>query len=274
MRQKVYRTAGDEFLLVAGKTFAEDLTPDDISRHLRSLRKRGLEDRTIANRHRSVLAFLRYLKLDTKTLAPYMPRYEQRLPEVYGDEELRAFFDSISDDPLKVVYELLLMTGLREQEAIYLAWTSVDLDRGILRVRSNPDYRFKVKDKEQRDLPIPEDLLNQLRQSRAAHPKRKLVTRTGPDTPNKKLLLSLKRRVRWAGLNCGGCKACIERKECERWFLHKFRATFITKLLLSDMDLLTVMKLSGHADLESVMRYLSPAADEAIKKHVSNVKWT
>ena len=55
---KVYRTAGDEFLLVAGKTFAEDLTPDDISRHQRALRKRGLEDRTIANRHRSVLAFL------------------------------------------------------------------------------------------------------------------------------------------------------------------------------------------------------------------------
>jgi hypothetical protein len=39
------------------------------------------------------------------------------------------------------------------------------------------------------------------------------------------------------------------------------------------MDLRTVMKLSGHSDLESVMRYLSPAADEAIKKHVSNVKW-
>jgi integrase len=86
-------------------------------------------------------------------------------------------------------------------------------------------------------------------------------------------LLSLKRRVRQAGLNCGTCEACLARKECERWFLHKFRATFITKLLQSGMDLRTVMKLSGHSDLESVMRYLSPAADEAIKKHVSNVKW-
>lgn len=270
---KVYRTASDEFLLVAGKTFAEDLTPDDLSRHLRALRKRGLGDRTIANRHRGVLAFLRYLKLDTKALAPYTPRYEQRLPEVYGEEELRAFFDSLSGDPLKVVYEILLMTGLREQEAVYLAWTSVDLDRGILRVRSNPEYGFKVKDKEQRDLPIPEDLLNELKEYRAAHKKRKLVTGTASDSPNRKLLLSLKRRVRQAGLNCGACEACLERKECERWFLHKFRATFITKLLQSGMDLRTVMKLSGHSDLESVMRYLSPAADEAIKKHVSNVKW-
>lgn len=38
-----------------------------------------------------------------------------RLPEVYGDEELRTFFDAITGDPLKVVYEILLMTGLRER---------------------------------------------------------------------------------------------------------------------------------------------------------------
>jgi len=88
-----------------------------------------------------------------------------------------------------------------------------------------------------------------------------------------KLLRSLKRRVYKAGLNCGVCKPCLERNECERWFLHKFRATFITKLLQSGMDLRTVMKLSGHSDLQSVMRYLSPAADDAIKKHVPNVKW-
>jgi len=270
---KVYRTAGEEFLMVTGKTFAEDLTADDISRHLRALRKRGLEDRTIANRHARVLAFLRYLKLDTKSLAPYKPRYEERLPEAFGAEELQTFFDSMNNDPIKIVYELLLMTGLREQEAVYLAWTSVDLDRGILRVRSNPKYGFKVKDKEQRDLPIPEELLIQLREYRASHPTRKLVTGTALDTPNRKLLLTLKRRARKAGLNCGVCKSCMERKECEHWFLHKFRATFITKLLQSGMDLRTVMKLSGHSDLESVMRYLCPAADEAIQKHVSHVKW-
>jgi hypothetical protein len=39
------------------------------------------------------------------------------------------------------------------------------------------------------------------------------------------------------------------------------------------MDLRTVMKFSGHSDLASVMRYLAPAEDEAIKAQVNAVKW-
>ena len=84
---------------------------------------------------------------------------------------------------------------------------------------------------------------------------------------------SLKRLVKAAGLNCGLCGGCKKRKECERWWLHKFRATCITRLLQSGMDLRTVMKFSGHSDLESLMRYLSPAADAAIKAHIDKVEW-
>ena len=63
-----------------------------------------------------------------------------------------------------MAYELRLKTGLREQEAIYLTWRSVDFERRVLRVRSNPEYGFKVKDKEQRDVPIAPDLLDRLRE--------------------------------------------------------------------------------------------------------------
>jgi len=60
---------------------------------------------------------------------------------------------------------------------------------------------------------------------------------------------------------------------CTPWWLHKFRATCITRLLQSGMDLRTVMKFSCHSHLDSVMRYLSPAADAAIKAHINSVKW-
>jgi hypothetical protein len=33
------------------------------------------------------------------------------------------------------------------------------------------------------------------------------------------------------------------------------------------------MKFSGHSDLDSVMRYLSPAADAAIKAQIETVVW-
>ena len=269
----VYRTAADEFLRIVGKTFADEITPEDILLHQRGLRKRGCEPRTIANRHASVTAFLRFCKLDVKSLAPSKPKYEKTLPEVYSTEELRTLFGSIKDGHSYLIFETLLKCGLRDQEAVYLTWDNIDLATGTLKVRSKPEFNFKIKDKEERDIPIPADLLQRLKTYRKQHPGDRLVTGTSADKPNRKLLRALKRLVKAAGLNCNQCPGCETNKECERWWLHKFRATCITRLLQSGMDLRTVMKFSGHSDLGSVMRYLSPAADAAIKAHIDGVEW-
>ena len=50
-----------------------------------------MSDRTIANRHSHVTAFLRFCKLDVKALAPIKPKYEKTLPEIYTTEEMRVF---------------------------------------------------------------------------------------------------------------------------------------------------------------------------------------
>ena len=107
------------------------------------------------------------------------------------------------------------------------------------------------------------------------------VALLGQDTPEKKgahapdghLLRRLKLLVKKAGLGCGSCASCITKTGCEDWWLHKFRATYITTLLRSGMDLRTTMRLSGHADLESVMRYLRPAATIEVQDRVNAVKW-
>jgi len=269
----VYEKDCKGFLRIVGKTYVDEIIDEDLLRYQRELRKQGKSPRTIYNRHRSVVSFLRFLRLDTKTLAPIPPKFEKSLPEVYSPEELNAFFASIKDERLCLTFELLLKTGLREQEGMYLYWSNVDLKAGVLRVRSKPELGFTIKDSEERDIPIPEDLLARLKAYRAKHPKIRFVTGTKTDKPNTKLLRTLKRLARAAELNCGQCPGCREHNECNEWFLHKFRSTCITQLLRSGMDLRTVMKFSGHSDLESVMRYLSPAGDEAIKAHVNAVKW-
>ena len=112
-----------------------------------------------------------------------------------------------------------------------------------------------------------------LRARREANPDAVLVLPTASGVPNRKLLRSLKSIANRLSLSCRECNTCVERNECEHWFLHKFRDTYITKLLRSGMDLRTVMILSGHSDLESVMHYLSPAADEFVKEHIASMTW-
>jgi integrase len=112
-----------------------------------------------------------------------------------------------------------------------------------------------------------------LRARRKAHQDDVLVLQTRSGVPNRKLLRSLKAIANRLNLGCRECDSCVERDECEHFFLHKFRATYITKLLRSGMDIRTVMKLSGHSDLQSVMRYLSPATDDAIRVHINSMTW-
>jgi integrase len=273
---QVYGLAGREFLACVGKVFVDELTRDDLTKYQRKLRDDGYSDRTIHNRHANVCAFLHWLGLDVKKLAPQRPQFEQAVPEAYTLEEMKALFAAVKDPRLALTYEIMLKCGLREQEAMYLEWTSIDFERGKLRVRANAQYAFKVKDKEQRDIPIETELLKRLKAARKKHPHQRLVTGTvRTDLPQTHMLRALKRLVNKAGLQCGSCGGCRRElnPECEHWFLHKFRATYITRLLRGGMDLRTVMKYSGHSDLESVQRYLSPADDESAREVVNRVRW-
>jgi integrase len=269
----VHRTAGEEFLRIITKTFADEVTEEDILLHQRALRKRGCSDRTIYNRHISVSAFLRYCKLDVKTLAPLLPKYEKKRPEEYSPQELKALFASLKDEHLYLTFEILLKCGLRDKEGVYLEWSKIDFSNSVLKVRSNPKHGFKIKDSEERDVPIEPELLERARRYRRDHPEDVLVSGTRSGKPNRKLLLILKRAARNAGLNCGECKACQERGECESWYLHKFRSTCITKWLRSGMDLRTVMEFSGHSDLGSIMRYLAPATHKSVREKISAIEW-
>lgn len=97
---------------------------------------------------------------------------------------------------------------------------------------------------------------------------------TRSDTPNWKWLDLLKRLVRKAGLNCGYCRGCREKNECKRWYLHKFRATYTTNLLRAlKGDIRAAMKFTGHDDLATIMRYLSPAEGQETQDKINSIAW-
>jgi integrase len=121
-------------------------------------------------------------------------------------------------------------------------------------------------------------LVKQLQAYRKERPNGRLVFgKLGgkEDAPDGHFLRRLKALVKKAGLNCGECSTCVssEGSECERWYLHKFRSSYITALLRSGLDLRSVMALSGHADLESVMRYMRPAGGTEVQKRVNAIRW-
>jgi len=263
-----------EFIVECGKTFTDEITRDDVFKFHRALRARGCGDRTVSNKHMRLRSFLRFCKLDYSDILPPAPKFDARQPDTYTLKE-RTDILGAADANMRIALELGMMCGLREQEIMHLEWSDIHLADSIVRVTSKPHWKFKIKDSEERDIPIPATLLKHLKQHRKTHPKTILVLPTTGDRPNGKLLRTLKRLAKAKGLNCGVCKGCKGRNgECQRWTLHKLRRTYGTTLLRQGLDLSTVQHYLGHSDLASTMRYLQPATSAASQKAINGIKWT
>ena len=156
----------------------------------------------------------------------------------------------------------------------HVEFKDINWEGNSLRVRSKPQYGFGVKTWEQRNVPVPSDFLEELKQRQEKRAGQSLILGTKNRMPNTKLLLSLKHLARRAGLNCGRCNSCLERKECQEYTLHRFRRTYITKMLRAlKGDLRTVMAYAGHKDINSTMRYLVPESAEETQAVVNSIEW-
>lgn len=254
---EVNHNAVSEFLSVSGKRYADEITAEDIRAFWRALRARGCGDRTVHNKHMRLSAFLRTCKINVRELAGPAPKYDKKLPDAYSAAEIKKLM-AASTPYLRIVVELLLKTGLRDREAQHPEWRDLDFQHKTPTVRSKPEYDFRIKDYEERQIPIPSDLLRHLKEWKKQLPaKTKFVVGTKKDQPNTKLLRFLKRLTGKAGLACNRCEGCKTHGECHQFTLHKFRRTYATTLLRNGVDLRTVQAFMSHADLESTMRYLS-----------------
>lgn len=266
------RNVSEEFLKHTKKRRVDEITTEDITRFHTVLRRRGCEDRTVANKHARLVSWLKFAGVDPK-LFPPKPVYEKELPTIYDSDQIEKLL-STDNKYMRMVMLVALKLGLRDQELRYVEFSDINKQEKTLRVRGKPKWKFRVKKHEQRDIPIPDDLFTALIEWERQRPKQTPILATSSGRPNRRLLQALKRVARRLGLNCGRCDGCKSKyHECAEFTLHRFRRTFLTALLRSGVDLRTVQSFAGHKDLASTMRYLRPAAGSEVRDKINAVKW-
>jgi integrase len=267
------RLVNEEFRkLLNRKTYVDEITRDDIFRFHTALRKRGCSDRTVANKHQRLTSWIRFAGID-KTVLPPVPKYEETLPTIYTSDEISTLLAEAAPY-MKMAILLALKCGLRDQELMHLEFSDFNLADKTLRVQGKPLWNFKVKTHEQRHVPIPNDVLDELKAWKEKRTGQSLILGTKNGNPNTKLLFALKTLARRAKLNCGRCEGCkSKRRECEAYTLHKFRRSYITTLLRNGIDLRTVQAYAGHKDIASTMRYLRPASAKEAQGKLNSVVW-
>jgi integrase/recombinase XerD len=235
--------------------------------------------RSCWNKFSNVMSFLKAQGIRTSTPIEQgglgikkndWPKFVEEEPEIYEQDELDKFFAACDHDE-RLWFKFFLMTGMREQEVIHTYWSDVNFNHDTVRVKQKHDRGWTPKTYEEREIPIPDQLTVMLKDAkRRADKNCNLVFPTSGCHVKMDFLDCCKAVAKRAKLNCGTCEQCKAMGTCERWFLHKFRATFATLQLRNGVDLSTVQRWMGHKDMESTMRYLKPNRGREVREKVNS----
>jgi integrase len=189
-----------------------------------------------------------YLKENPTKEVAKLKVNDSKAPRFLTVDECKRLLEACSPE-LYPIYFTFLNTGMRKAELENLGWDDVDLERRKISIRHKESWQPKTGE---REIPINDalyELLQNLKQHNAATLVSKYVfcARDGGKLKTKlrEKLIKIGQRARIESLTR----------------LHTHRHTFASHLVMQGVDLPTVQKLMGHADIQTTMIYAHLAPD-------------
>lgn len=271
-----YRYTLDKLLRQSCATpHVEDISREDILKFMTDCYKLGLGGRTVYDKLVVVLQmFKRFGK--TKLIEPNdWPDYVDKIRAIYEPGEIQTLLRRAEPDE-SIFLKFMVGSGFRDREVQHVTWRDLDFHNSVVRVTAKPIWGFKPKNWEERVVPLPTTLIDQLRtfrERRKALPAQLVFpnSKGNPDTENDMIL---KRVAERAKLNCGQCltrhgNRCSKGPYCQHFFLHKFRHTFATEHLRHGVDIRTLQTWMGHRDIKSTMVYLKGVQSKDVLEKIN-----
>lgn len=141
-------------------------------------------------------------------------------------------------------FDIALNTGMRKSEQFSLEWPEVSLTRKRIRLE-------RTKNGSEREIPLNKTCIKVLQALHGLRPHdgRVFLTRYGRDLNNPR---------KWFEL-------ALEESKIENFRWHDLRHTFISRLVMKDVNLRTVQELAGHKTISMTTRYahLAPEHNQA-----------
>ncbi|MEW6275567.1 MAG: site-specific integrase [Bacillota bacterium] len=212
-----------------------------------------------------------------------LPDKEEREMRLLKPEEMDRFLSLAEQDRLYAAFLLELGTGLRRGELLALKWNNVDLKSGVLSVKESL-ARVKVDDpsknggrktkldyldpktkSSKRIIPIPEDILKELKAHKARQNEERLFF--GQNYHNENLVFCLEDGKPLDPRNfTRKFEGLLRRAGIPKTRFHDLRHTFATRLLELNEHPKIVQELLGHAKITTTIDTYSRVDSELKKK--------
>jgi integrase len=233
---------------------------------------KGYEARTQHNRMMTVLSLLKANRIKTDfSLGKDLPEFEEEPAVPYEPAELQKLFAAMKPEEV-IRYKFFLGTACRDKEVTYASWQDIDFARGIYHVRRKPDVGFTPKKHESRDVKMPTELAEALKERKKKAPHPRWIFVNEESRPDNHFLRKFKRIALRAKVNCGHCTApwtagryhttrkiqvmCTTHPVCQHHYLHRLRKTCASNWEASGVPVRTIQYMLGHNSLETTQKYL------------------
>lgn len=198
------------------------------------------------------------------TLKLIRPPREKKLPVVLSIAEVRSILDCVRRNNFRVCLSTIYACGLRIQEGVHLQVKDIDSKRGVIHV-------CRGKGNKDRYVPLPEPLLEMLRQYWVTHRhpvwlfpsiygwKTRPILEAGPLHP-RSIQHVFQRALQKSGIE----------KEAT---VHTLRHSWATHLLEAGVSLRVIQEYLGHASIQTTTLYthLTPLTDEQANQSIKRV---
>ncbi len=259
--QYQYRAVLEEFVKFCGENAAvQKIGRQQLLDYKASLYEQDLSETTRHNRLLRAVMFLKQFGIEKPLKKPDWPQPNQRTVEAYSQDEISTLF-GVATFEEKLLLEFFLVSGARDLEVAHTVKADIRISKAnglnngggecaILTIREKPALGWRTKSKRDRTVRLPLEYAKRLLAARAAYGDDSLLFGNSLGKPDYHLLRVLKTVAKRAGI--GG-----------RVDLHKFRATFATRLASVGVPVQDIQKMLGHRDVQTTMRYLAATSHES-----------
>ena len=232
----------------------DDITPGTLRAYLTEMRSAGLAAHTVHGAARSLKCFARWLEREGICKSPWqnvkMPAFPKEILPPFSQSDVKAILAACDNQRDKTLCMVALDTGLRLAELAGLTVGDIDLQSGAVFVRKGKGGKTRTVV--------------------AGAKTRQAIAR---------LLRTQNGEALWqaptgTALSARGIAEAIERigkragvKPCNP---HRFRRSFAIASLRAGMDIYTLQRLMGHADLTVLQKYLDLVTGDLQRAHAQH----
>jgi integrase/recombinase XerD len=279
---RTYRPILESFEKFCSKVYVDEVERQDFIDFATHLMKEGQKGKSIYNKLVVLSQVMKQHGRPKLLNTSDWPKFVETVRPIYEDAELAKLFDACTPTE-KARFKFYLMSGFRDAEGRFVTWRDVDFKHMAVRVTAKPHWGFRPKNWEEREVPVPEKLIEMLQDFRPknATPDDPLFP-SATGRPDGAMLEKLKAVAYRGKLNCKHCvvshklengdvkiNRCAVGAFCGRWFLHKFRHTYATRHLQDGIDIRTLQQWMGHRDIASTMVYLKGVRNSDVQARIN-----